>query len=144
MKALRLSGGDLVPGAEGFETITGASRIVQDLRVALSEPLGIDRFHTGWGSVIDDFVGQPLDSGTAFAVKQEINRVVGNYMMVQAEKAARGSLRSGSGRYTTDDLISHVASVDVRMVNDQLTARITLTMVSGREVESTVEVQPNG
>lgn len=144
MKTLRLSGGDLVLGPGGFETLTGAERIIQDLRVALSEPLGVDRFHPGWGSRVDDFVGRVLDGSTAFDLEQEINRVIGNYMQVQAEKAGRGALRDNGTRYTTSDLISHVSDVKVTYKQDQAQITITIATLSGEEITTNFEVETNG
>ena len=144
MKTLRLSGGDLVLGSGGFEALTGPDRIVQDLRVALSEPLGIDRFHPGWGSRIDDFVGQPLNQATAFDLEQEVNRVVGNYMAVQAERASRNALREDTQRYSTADLISHVSDVKVEYSQDQAQITITIATLSGEEITTTFEVEANG
>jgi len=141
MKTLRLSGGDLVLGPGGFETLTGPERIMQDLRVALSEPLGVDRFHPGWGSRVDDFVGMPLDQATAFDLEQEVNRVIGNYMAVQAEKAARDALRDDTRRYTTSDLVSHVSDVEVAYQKDQARVTITIVTVSGEEFTSSIEVE---
>ena len=144
MKTLRLSGGDLVLGPGGFESLTGADRIMQDLRVALSEPLGIDRFHPGWGSRVDDFVGLPLDQATAFDLEQEVNRVIGNYMQVQAEKAAQDSLRDSTQRYSTADLVSHVSNVQVEYRQDQAQITITIATVSGEEITTNFEVEANG
>lgn len=144
MKTLRLRGGDLVLGQGGFETLTGVDRIVQDLRVALAEPLGVDRFHPGWGSTVDDFVGQTLNHSTAFDLRQEVNRVVGNYMAVQSEKAARDSLRSTTTRYTSSDLISHVTDVDVKYRQDKAEITLTVATVSGETFTTNFEVEANG
>ena len=144
MKTLRLSGGDLVLGPGGFETLTGPDRIMQDLRVALSEPLGVDRFHPGWGSKIDDFIGLPLDQVTAFDLEQEVNRVIGNYMTVQAEKAGRDALREDTQRYSTADLVSHISDVNVEYRQDQAQITITIATLSGEEITTTFEVEANG
>lgn len=142
MKTLRLQHGDLVLGQGGVETISGPSMLIQDIRGALGEPFGIDRFHPGWGSVIDEYVGAPLDESTAFEIKQEVSRVVGNYMAVQADKIQRDSMTSGPNRYRSSDVLARVRSIDVTTHYDQATVAITVETVS-RE-EATVQVDVGG
>lgn len=142
MKTLRLQHGDLVLGSGGVETVSGPSMLVQDIRGALGEPFGIDRFHPGWGSVIDEYVGAPLDESTAFEVKQEVSRVIGNYMAVQADKIQRDTMSSGPNRYRSSDVLARVKSIDVTTQFDQASISITVETVS-RE-EATVEMDAGG
>lgn len=145
MKAWKMQGGDLVLGAGGFQTITGAERLVQGLRVALGEPLGVDRFHPGWGSLLDQFVGAPLDEGTVFDLEQEIHRVVGNYSAVQREKAARDALRNdGRSRYTRSDVIASVGNIEVTARNDSASVLITIVTGAGEQVTQNFEVNQSG
>lgn len=141
MKSWQVSGGDLVIGQGGFQTVTGAARIIQHIRHALSEPLGIDRFHPGWGSLIDEFVGQPLNEGTAWELEQEVNRVIGNFMAVQNEKINRAAARGNSSLYTRADVLSEVSSVDVTYRQDQASILITVSTLSGDEVSTVIEVE---
>lgn len=140
MKTLMLRHGDLVPGSRGAETVSGVSRLVQDLRAALGEPYGVDRFHPGWGSVVDEFVGAPLDESTAFDVEQEVNRVIGNYMAVQGEKIQRDSINGDARRFRQDDVIARVQSVEVTTRNDQATISITVETMSREVATMSVDV----
>lgn len=145
MKAWKIHGGDLVPGAGGFQTVTGPERLIQGLRVALGEPMGVDRFHPGWGSVIDQFVGAPLTEGTMFDLEQEVHRVVGNYQAVQNQKVARDALTNqGRSRYTRSDVLSHIANVSITSRNDGATILITIVTGAGDQMTQEIEVDPNG
>lgn len=140
MKTLRLQHGDLVPGPGGLETVTGPDMLIQDLRGALGEPLGNDRFHPGWGSVIDDYVGLPLDEGTAFEIEQEVNRVIGNYMAVQDEYLRRDQTSGRAPRYTTDDVIAAVSGVDVKYRHDHASITIGIQTMSRSEAAVQLEI----
>lgn len=143
MKTWRLQGGDLVLGSGGFQTVTGPARIIQGLRAALGEPLGIDRFHPGWGSLVDQFVGQPLDEGTLFDLKQEVYRVVGNYIAVQEQKIVRDANQPGPSRYSRSDAVASVSDVTVTARNDSATILITIVTAAGEQVTQEIEVESN-
>lgn len=143
MKTLRLRHGDLVPGQQGVQTVSGVSMLVQDLRGALGEPHGIDRFHPGWGSVIDDFVGRVADESTAFEIRQEVSRVVGNYMAVQSEKVQRDTMSAGANRYRTSDVLARVKAIDVTTRYDQATVAITVEAMSREEATVTMDFGGN-
>jgi phage baseplate assembly protein W len=140
MKTLRLKGGDLVPGPGGVETITGVDRLVQDLRCALSEPVGNDRFHPGWGSRIDEFIGMPLDEATAFAVEQEILRVIGNYMAVQEEKVRMAQATGTETRYSSSEVLARVRRVTVRPQRDRLHCIVEIENLAGQFIALDTEV----
>ena len=141
MKTWRLSGGDLVLGRGGFQTVTGVDRIMQQLRAALGEPLGIDRFHPGWGSQIDDLVGLPLDGVTLFELEQEVNRVVGNYITVQDAKITRDRNLGVRARYSQADVLARVEKVDITSRTDSATITITIGTAAGDRVTSEIEVE---
>lgn len=141
MKSWQISGGDLVPGSGGFKTVTGAARLIQGLRHALAEPLGVDRFHPGWGSLVDDFVGQPLNEGTAWELEQEVNRVIGNFVAVQNEKINRAAARGTSTLYTRADVLADVSRVDVTYQQDKASITVTISTMSGDEVSTVIEVE---
>ena len=60
MKSFALQNGDLVLGQGGLLTVTGPSKVRQDLSIAMREPVGCDRFHPNWGSVLPNYIGEPI------------------------------------------------------------------------------------
>lgn len=142
MKTLRLQHGDLVPGTRGLETVSGVSMLIQDIRGALGEPYGIDRFHPRWGSVIDDYVGMPLNESTTFDLKGEVNRVIGNYMAVQTEKVNRDAMSENTpDRFRTEDVLARVREVKVSSRYDQATIEITVETASREIATFDIEVE---
>ena len=139
MKTLQLRDGDLVVGATGHQTVTGAAMVAQDLRGALGEPLGNDRFHPGYGSTLGDSIGVILDEGAQFTVEQEVVRVVGNYAAVQQDRIQRDALSANRSRFTTDGVLADVGDVRVTSVDDAVKVSIGITMLDGTQVPVTAE-----
>lgn len=134
MKTLQLHNGDLVIGSTGYEMVTGASLVAQDLRCALGEPIGNDRFHPGYGSALSTFIGQPLDESTRFTVEQEVNRVVGNYSAIQQDKIQRDALTAARSRFSTADVVSSVTDVKVEAVYDSVKVSVEITTMAGQNL----------
>lgn len=135
MKTMLIEDGDLVVGASSdYQMVTDSPKVRQDVRHALLEPLGNDRFHPGWGSSIESFVGQTVDDYTQTAVISEVNRVVGNYAAVQRDRVETDVLSESTTRYSTDEIVSAVSGVDVRANLDSLSVAITISTVSGSSV----------
>lgn len=140
MKTLQLRGGDLVVGSGGHQTIRGTAMVAQDIRCALGEPLGNDRFHPGYGSTLSDNVGRVLEDGVAFEVQQEVMRVVGNYSAIQQDKITRDALSAKKARYSTDDVVADVDGISVKTNMDSISVSIGLTMLDGSAVPITTGV----
>lgn len=124
MFTLNLDDGDLVIGPRGFDLVAGAQRITQDLRGAILEPLGNDRFHPGYGSRLDNYVGRINDPALAFAVRQEVTRIVSNYVSIQRDKVERDAVSAGRARYTTSDVIASVGAVHTTVKDDSISVVI--------------------
>lgn len=131
MFTLRLTDGDLSIGNDGFAKATGPDRISQDLRCALLEPLGTDRFHPGYGSMIDSFVGSVLDPGDEFQAHQEVVRVVQNYVAVQRDQLERDGLSGGRSRYSTQDVVASADGITAKVNEDAVTINIPILTANG-------------
>ena len=134
MKTLQLRGGDLVVGSGGHQTVRGTTMVAQDIRCALGEPLGNDRFHPGYGSTLADSIGRVLESDVTFEVQQEVMRVVGNYSAIQQDRITRDALSAKKARYTSDDVVADVEGVSVKSSMDAIQVTIALTMLDGTAV----------
>jgi len=132
VQTLAIRGGDLVLVGGAFETLVGPARVAQDLRMALGEPLGNDRFHPGYGSRLEEYVGLPLTEAARYEVEQEVGRVVGNYGAVQRDKIQRDTVAGVRSRYTTADVLSEVSDVLVASSLDTVAVRIGIRTADGQ------------
>lgn len=131
MKTLLLRDGDLVPSHRDFIMVTGAGKVAQDLRCALREPLGNDRFHTGWGSTLEQFISSIASEDTRSEVEAEINRVISNYAAVQRDRIEADIFGDDDSRFTTEEIISRIRNVEVVVGGDTIRATVTLQTVAG-------------
>jgi phage baseplate assembly protein W len=128
VKTLRLLRGDLVLTGNEYQEVSGEFKIQQDLRNALLEPLGNDRFHPGWGSSLPQFIGNNyVTAETVSRVSQEINRVLSNYVAVQQDTLQRDSLAGRKSRFTTADVVRSVEGVSMSAVADRVFGTIRLS-----------------
>lgn len=142
MKTLQLQDGDLVIGPNGYQTVDGVGMVTQDLRCALGEPLGNDRFHPGYGSALEDYIGAVLDEMGRFTVEQEVNRVVGNYTAIQSDRMQRDALMAAKSRFSAADIIASVSGVTVTSAQDTVQVAISLTTLSGDTANVDMNVSP--
>lgn len=134
MKTLLLRDGDLVPARNDLVTVSGVAKLRQDLRCALLEPLGNDRFHPGWGSSLTDFVAQIANEDARIDVEAEVNRVISNYAAVQRDKIEADIVGDTNTRFTTDEILARVRRVAVSLRDESVLIEIVLSTVSGEIV----------
>lgn len=137
MRGLKIEQGDLVLSGGAYAEVTGAQKVAQDLRLALVEPLGTDRFHPGWGSRLSDFIGHPLTEAVRFDVQQEAARVVGNYVSVQRDKIQADVAADRKSRYLTADILTAVDSVQATSVQDVVQVQVRVRTGAGQSVSVT-------
>lgn len=134
MKTLLLREGDLVVSHTDYATVEGTGKVAQDLRAALLEPLGNDRFHPGWGSSLGDFIALIADEGTRYAVESEVNRVVSNYAAIQRDKIEADITSDADTRFSTDEILSRIAGIKVNVGTETVKVEISLQTLSGEVV----------
>lgn len=142
MKTLAIRDGDLVIGDSGHETVTGLPKITQDLRLALGEKYASDPFHPRWGSLLDRLIGTWLTPDQMFAVRQEVNRVISNYIAVQQAMIQTDILQADQSRFSTNDVIASVDAIDVTQAQqpDRLIVQVALTTLGRQTVTLTTAV----
>lgn len=136
MKTLGLVSGDLAIGPQGHKTITGSSKIRQDLALALGEPYGHDRFHPTWGSVLPDYVGRPIGNDTELLVRSEAARVVQVYIDIQRTEITEDVLIGRRSRYTTADVVARLDDIETQVRFDAI--RVILSLVTQSQETLTV------
>ena len=136
MKGFKIVNGDIALSGNGdVVMLTGSERIVQELSAWLLEPLGTDKLHARFGSILDTKIGELAVGDSVLSIKSEVVRVVNNYTTYQKrqldEANANGTLVS---KWGAGDIISSVNSVAVTANCDTVTVIITLTLASGETV----------
>lgn len=141
MKTLALQNGDLAVGPQGHKTITGTSKIRQDLALALGELYGNDRFHPTWGSSLPAYVGRPIGPDTELIVRSECNRVVQVYIDTQRAEIVNDTLGGKRSRYTTADVVARLDNIHTMISYSSIRVKLTLTTESQMNltVSKTVE-----
>lgn len=135
MQSLALVQGDLaIDGTGDYLTFSGVDRIRQDLTLALTEEYESDRFHPGWGSIIKQYLGQPITPDIQQAVKAEVNRVVQNYIVLQQQEVLRDSQFDIAGRFDTSDVVRSVSDIKGRVLFDAIYVSATLTTLARETV----------
>lgn len=132
MKTLALSHGDLVIGSSGLQMISGANKIRQDIALALGEEYGNDSYHPQWGSVLLQYIGQPVTPDTDLLVQSEVNRILQQYMANQQAMLNQAATNNRATTMTTADVIKSVDSVTVSAQYDTIQVAIQLTTMAGQ------------
>jgi phage baseplate assembly protein W len=135
MKTLALVGGDLAVGDGGYRTLTGASRLRQDLALALAEPYGHDTYHPEFGSVLYAHIGEPLTPELELLVRSEIVRVIQQYVDAQQAQIAADALSGSRSRFSYQDVVKAVTSINTEIQYDTIKVTIALTTQSGATVK---------
>lgn len=129
-----LRDGDLVPSHRDLLKVTGAGKVAQDLRCALLEPLGNDRFHPGWGSTVDRFIASIANEDTRMEVEAEVNRVISNYAAVQRDKIESDIYGESDTRFSTSEVLSRIKNVEVEIHDETVNVDISLVTAAGEVV----------
>lgn len=137
-----LENGDLQIGANGFVTVSGATKVHQDLAIATLEPYGCDRFHPKWGSLLYNYIGDPITPVQETLVQSEISRLINNYVLVQQDIISKQVARGLQSQYSTDEIVSSIESVNVTQQQDFLTVSVLIKTTSGQSVTLTSQVNP--
>jgi len=134
MKTFKVADGDLVLGQGGFVSITGQAKVRQDLGISMREPLGCDRFHPRWGSILPNYIGEPITIRISDLVEAEVYRLVRNYMTVKANEMQSEFLRGNKSSFGSDEIVTNISKVDVAWNFDRIFVRVGLELSSGQQV----------
>lgn len=137
MKTLALAGGDLVVGATGHQTISGSAKIRQELALNLGEDYGTDRFHPDMGSVLIEYIGEPIDDQMDMMVRAEVGRVMQQYISIQDREVLRDNLAQRMSRFDASDVVVGIASITAQVSYDTIRVSATLRTQAGDSVQVT-------
>lgn len=143
MQTLALIHGDLLVDSSGnLLMYSGTDRIRQDLTLALTEEYGANHFHPKWGSIVKNYIGNPITQNLQQLVQAEVNRVVQNYITLQQSSVLRNTTYDIAGVFDTSDVVQSVGPLSVSTSFDTVYISATLTTVDRQTV--TITKQVNG
>lgn len=140
MKGLAVIDGDLVLFGGSYLTLTGSARIKQDLTFALRDEYGADVNHPYWGSTLRRFIGSPIDDSLQQQVSIEIQRVLSNYISMQADQVNQAITNGVRGSLDTSDVVQSVTAIDVAPEADKIRVSVKLRTMAGESVAITQTV----
>lgn len=133
MQGLALVNGDIVVGQSGYQMVSGAAKVGQDLTVATSEPYGSDQYHPGWGSYMNSYVGQDPSVVQALA-QTEVTRIVSNYMTVQAYQQTQALAAGQASPFTNDDYVTGLSALTATQDLTSIAISASVQTASGATV----------
>lgn len=134
MKTLELRNGDLVLAAGGYSMLSGPQKVIQDLGIMVREPLGADRFHPRWGTILDDFIGRAINEESEMRVRAELQRLIQNYVVMQTRQIQADHDANRRPRFRPGEIVTGVAGIDIQQRYDRLNVKVRLDTASGEQV----------
>jgi hypothetical protein len=152
--SLKLRNGDLVTDGAKLDQVTGAAKLVQDLRCAILEKRGTDDLHRDFGSLIDggyDDQGNWVDSTIGeididFAVLQiesDLRRIMAKHQQTQVARSKRDRKTYGQSTLDNDELLYAVEGIDFTQAQDKLMVNVLIQTGTGQQFNIAVPLQSN-
>lgn len=110
-----------------FVLIDGVSKVRQDLALALQEPFGVDRFHPRWGSLLLNYLGQPVNESTSLLIRTEVNRIIQNYIASQAAQFNQDQMDGTKPSFSMEEIVQGVKEINIRQEFDAFHIQVRLT-----------------
>lgn len=102
--------------------VHGRSKLLQDLTLWLTERYRSDRFHSNYGSILDNFIGDVMDPLTSHEVESEVMRVLQNYQTVQYRR-----MQSDPTNLSPEEILIEVEDVKARVSFDSVIVVVSIT-----------------
>jgi hypothetical protein len=150
--SLALRNGDLAIGGPGsLLTVSGQSKLAQDMKCWLLEPIGTDPIHTDFGSSLDGgdadgvsfetLIGGTFDKQTILDIESEIRRVLTNYQRAQLFRLQDDKFRyNGQTTLESGEVLYRIDSVESRQSGDKLVVFVNITTAAGARIPLTIPI----
>ena len=113
--------------------VYGRSKLIQDLTLWLTERYRSDRFHSNYGSTLDNFIGEVMDPMTASEVEAEVYRVLQNYQMVQYRR-----MQDDPTTLSPEEVLIEVEDVNAKVDYDSVV--VVISIVTGTRARGNFRV----
>lgn len=134
--SLKIVDGDIATLGSAANIVYGTDKLKQDISLWLRERWQSDRFHLAYGSILDSFIGDVIDEGTAYMVEAEVSRVLQNYQALQFRL-----MKEHPERLSADEIMVSILSINAQVNYDTVNVTIRFTTGSLDVAQMTVGVQ---
>lgn len=148
--SLAIVNGDLsFAGPGGYATVTGQSKLMQDLRDWLLEPRGTDPIHPDYGSTLDggtlpdgtpadSVIGDLITSESLLTIETEVRRVLAAYQQQQLDRiTSEAAIYGGKNTFAAGEILSSVDAVNVQQVADTVFVQCVIQTADGDQLSFT-------
>lgn len=141
MRTWKISESDVSVRGDGWlNEVKGYERVAQEMACWLLEPVGTDPLYPNFGSRLSEMVGTAIGTGTLEDVRQEVSRVLGNYMSytkARIEESRTLDATTFMEMWGGGEVLSSIDSVHVEASGDTVRVLVTFSMSDG--TQATVE-----
>jgi hypothetical protein len=141
--SLRLQNGDLALDGTSLGSISGAQKLVQDLRCAILERMGTDDMHPQFGSLIDggfangrevpSLLGGNNWDHIALQVESELRRIATDYQRKQLDRIQQDRLTYGSSTLTPSEVLAAISGIRLVQAQDALLVQVSIQTATGEQ-----------
>ncbi|AVO24995.1 baseplate protein [Rhodococcus phage Finch] len=117
--SLGIKDGDIELRGSSIAIVHGVDKLKQDVSIWLRERYRSDRFHSDYGSVLDNWIGQVIDRGTEAMVQAEVLRVLQNYQTRQYRM-----LQETPERLSMDEVLVSIQEIQTKIRYDAVIVNI--------------------
>lgn len=137
--SLALSNGDLVQQGDALAIVYGSALLGQNINLWVQERYGIDRFHPGFGSQLQNWIGSTVSASTRVEVISEIERVLLNMQAVQTQ-----ALKDQPQKFSLSELLMDIISVTASVSFDTVSSAINVANGQMQSVTTTTSATTMG
>ncbi len=134
-RSFRLVNGDLGLAGPTVDTVSGTQKLLQDLDCWLRERFQVDRFHRGYGSTLDMYIGGVIDNDTTLNIESEVYRVLGNYQNLQLQRVTENP-----ERYSPAELLDTVLGVRATLYYDRVNVAVSIVTAARQQAQLQVRL----
>jgi len=131
MKSIAIVGGDIALSlSRRMDFVRGKDKLLQDLRLWLSEPIGTGISSPRFGSTLYSMVGDVDPEMLAGRVTTEVRRVLGLYQQTQVQALKRARQEGTLGSWHKSEILQEVVDVKTVAQYDRIKVTVTLRTLS--------------
>jgi hypothetical protein len=142
--SLSIVGGDLSFAGNQMATVSGATKLIQDLSCDILEPMGTDDAHPTFGSLIEGgtqpdgtfspgIIGNLNNTNAASFVNAELTRISQDYQARQASRNAADVATYGKSTLTADEALLGLDNVSFQAAGTTMLVAATLQTGAGSQ-----------
>lgn len=140
METLAISDGDLVIKGSNISKISGRSKLIQDLRLWLSEPIGTGFLTPNFGSTLRSTIGENNGDVARSLVKDEVVRVLTLYQTDQARRLREARKQGTLDQWSKDEILARILDVSVSQRVDRLSVEISIALLNDDVINFNLEI----